>query len=114
MKSKGNAAGFWKVLRLVGLCGSLAFVISVASPSDDEIQQECLAGRTRHHSVRLLKTTIPAATLRYNISISALAVAFSLQRTQRIDRDFTTNSLPTRSAILAHKTGDRSPPVFAS
>jgi len=49
------------VLRVVGLCGALAFVISFASPVDDDLQPECMAGRTRQSTVRMVNIIHPAS-----------------------------------------------------
>lgn len=110
MTSKDDVPHF-RVLRAIGLCGTLAFLISVASPADDEVQQECLAGRTRQHTVRLLKVASPGATARRIAPAKALPVTCFQRHPATNTTSIAIDVLQLPGAILAHQTGDRSPPA---
>jgi hypothetical protein len=110
MTSKDNVSHFyWRALRAIGLCGTLAFVISVASPIDDDVQQESAPSR-RHQSVTLSKATHPADGRARNASavVPTPVISFFLPTT---DATAVAMARALPSAIQAYQTGDRSPPV---
>ena len=102
----------WRALRAIGLCGTLAFVISVASPADDELQQEFLAGRTRQHAARLLRVTHPGARAGRIVPAKALPADCSLRQPATTPASITIDRFQLPGTVQAHKTGDRSPPRF--
>jgi len=111
MKSQGNSfRQQWRVLRSIGLCGALAFVISVASPADDQIQQECMAGRTRQHAAHLPKVIHRDTNAGRNLPAKALAVSCGQQQPVSTPTSIEIDPYQLPDAILAHQTGDRSPP----
>src|SRR5262245_60877675 len=67
---------FRRLLRVVGLCGVLAFVISFASPVDDDVQSECMVGHTRQCIVRMVNITHPASPKRTTFQAASLPKTF--------------------------------------
>ena len=94
----------------MGLSGILAFVISIASPLDDGVQQECLAGRTRQHTVRLLKVRQSATGARRMHSMSASSVARQQAQVPSTATSLVVHIFLLHEAVLARQTGERSPP----
>jgi hypothetical protein len=101
----------WRVLRVIGLCGTLAFLISVASPADDDVQQEFLACRTRQRTVRLQQVTHPSAAAGRIVPVNALLITCGWQQPARTPIDIAIDLYQLPGAISAHQTGDRSPPA---
>src|SRR5215471_8299573 len=111
MTKPGKASRLeWTVLRAMGLCGILAFLISIASPLDDAEQQECLAARTRHHTARLLTVRQHGIGARHINSLSPQSVARWQPGVPTTATSLVAHILPPQGAVLAHQTGDRSPP----
>ena len=114
MKSRGNSLRLgWSIVRTIGLCAAIAFVISFASPTDDDLQQECL-GRTRQHAARLAKGSHRNTESKQVVAAQVAPVVHIRTKPTR-DRCSiaTTTFLHVKGAILAHQNGDRSPPVTA-
>jgi len=112
MNTKSNSMRLgWNIVRTVGLCGALAFVMSFASPADDDLQQEC-RGQTRWHAVRLVKVIHRGTAARRIVATRALPAACGPAQpaTDRFDIE-TVNFFQLPGAILSHHTGDRSPPL---
>ena len=101
-----------RVLQVVGLCGVLAFVISFASPVDDDVQPECMAGRIRQCAVRMVKITYPASAKGKTIPVASLPETFlSLTAYSRhpIKLDIGNFQYETLAPIIP----DRSPPAVS-
>ena len=112
MRSKGKALLLLKwALQLIGLCGTLAFAISVISPADDDVPQDCVAssGRTLGHKTRLLRFTHPGSTAA-QIAVKALHAACLLQPTPANPARVAIGLIQLPDAILPRQTGERSPP----
>jgi len=102
----------WKALSAIGLCGCLAFLISFVSPVDDETQQEFLAGRTRHHAVRLLKAKGLGSTCKRVATAKALPVRREQQHRASNQTGIALGLVQLPGGILADHTGSRSPPLI--
>jgi hypothetical protein len=99
-----------RALRFIGLCGTLALLISIASPADDAVQHELAPSRARH-VLRVSKANHPAAPLaRKTPNCTTPVVGSPLLRARR-------NWIPTEAVmfsggIYSPPTGDRAPPRF--
>ena len=114
MSLKGHGSKWrWKALSAIGLCGCLAFVISIVSPADDETQQEFLAGRTRHHAVRLLKAKGPGSSCKRVATAKALPARREQQHRASTQTSIALRLFQLPGGILADHTGSRSPPLTA-
>jgi len=112
MTSRRNVSPFrWRALRAIGLCGAFAFVISIASPVDDDLQQECLAGRTREHGARLLKLSHPNTAARRTLPAKAPPVACKQRQFSSTPTSLAFDLLQLPSTAFSRQTGDRSPPL---
>jgi hypothetical protein len=99
-----------RALRLIALCGSLAVLISVASPADDAVQHELAPCRARHVA-RILKVSHPAAQSTLKISTCTTPAV----RSPRLPTRRTwipTENVQFSDGIYSLLTGDRSPPRF--
>jgi len=99
-----------RALRLIGLCGCLALLISIASPADDAVQHELAPGRARH-VLRVSKVNHPAAPLARKTPICSSPV-FGTPQLQTRRTWIPTEDLMFSGGIYSHTTGDRSPPHF--
>jgi len=102
-----------RILRVVGFCGVLAFLVSFASYADDEVQQECMAGRGRHEAevCRLLKATHRDFE-RVRLRLKAVPTrCFQPGKPPQEFAEAAIHALYLPAAVLANHTGDRSPPL---
>jgi len=91
----------------MGLVGSLALLISIASPADDAVQHELAPGTTRH-SLRQARAHRADAPLIRGIAVPTAAVVSS-RITDRWISPPARNFL-VLAEIRACPTGDRPPP----
>jgi hypothetical protein len=112
MTSRRNVSPFrWRALRAIGLCGAFAFVISIASPVDDDLQQECVGGRTREHAARLLKLSHPNTAAGRILPAKAPPVACKQRQLSGAPTGLAFDLLQLPGAAFSRQTGDRSPPL---
>jgi|SRR5215469_2609218 len=103
---------FRKVLQVVGLCGVLAFVISFASPVDDDVQSECMVGHTRQCTFRMVNITHPASAKGTTLEAASLPDTFlSLSAYSRHPIKLDIGNF--QYEILAPSLPDRSPPAIS-
>jgi hypothetical protein len=108
--AKGTRRYLLRIRQAIGLLGTLALGISIASPADDAVQQEFVVCSVRHRAVRLLQATYPSAAASRIIPVKALPVTYRQRQLTTHPTIAAERRLQLRGAILTHKTGNRSPP----
>jgi len=95
------------IFHFIGLVGSLALLISIASPADDAVQHELAPGTTRH-SLRQARAHRADAPLIRGIAVPTAAVVSSRKTDRWISRP--ARNILVLAEIRACPTGDRPPP----
>lgn len=109
---QSNKAGLLgKILHLICLCASLALFISIASPADDDLQQESALCH-RHQSATLLKANHPADVVAPILSCTSVRVAGPGMRFMPAWVLTTVVAVLLPDRIHVRQRGDLPPPRF--
>jgi hypothetical protein len=103
---------FRSLVRLAAVLGILASAISLASPIDDDVQQEFALAR-RHHwlSAKTSRSASPPTAVPQTVARAQVQAQGSASPLQPRWMPSTSPHASTTGRIIARKTGDRSPPV---